>query len=193
MQQATSISPLKGTKVFLCVDGPPLAIDVFALKTPAASLLSSLLSSHQQLTSGYFFKDRPFSHKPCSTVTFSLLFFLYYYHYSSIMLLARHAKLPSFICRAITASTTTTTGTCNSTRQFHFELNEDQRALRDLSRKFAREVVAPKARHHDQTGEYPWDIIKQAHELGIMTHYLPENVGGGGLGLFESCKLLINR
>ena len=79
--------------------------------------------------------------------------------------------------------------TSNTNCQFHFDLNEDQKALRDLSRKFAREVVAPKARHHDLTGEYPWDIIKQAHELGIMTHYLPENVGGGGMGLFESCKL----
>lgn len=103
------------------------------------------------------------------------------------MLNIRHVKLPSLICRAIGA-TGTSTSNLTPVRQFHFELNEDQQALRDLSRKFAREVVAPKASHHDLTGEYPWDIIKQAHELGIMTHYLPESVGGGGLGLFESCK-----
>lgn len=97
------------------------------------------------------------------------------------MILARHAKLTSSL---ITRSITTSAKNC----QFHLDLNDDQKALRDLSRKFAREVVAPKARHHDLTGEYPWEIIKQAHELGIMTHYLPESVGGGGMGLFESCK-----
>jgi len=71
---------------------------------------------------------------------------------------------------------------------FNFELNEEQRSMQDMARKFAREEIAPKAPHHDKTGEYPWDILKRAHELGILTLHLPEEVGGGGLGLFESCK-----
>lgn len=45
----------------------------------------------------------------------------------------------------------------------------------------------PKAAEHDVSGEYPWDIIKKAHRLGLMTAILPESVGGGGHGLFEGC------
>lgn len=79
-----------------------------------------------------------------------------------------------------------TTSSLNS--GFHFELSDDQKSIRDMVRKFAREEIAPKAPHHDKTGEYPWDILKKAHELGILTLHLPESVGGGGHGLFDSCE-----
>jgi len=72
---------------------------------------------------------------------------------------------------------------------FHFDLTDEQKSIRDMARKFARDEIAPKAPHHDKTGEYPWDIIKKAHELGLLTLHLPENLGGGGLGLFESCMV----
>jgi DNA-binding IclR family transcriptional regulator len=31
-----------------------------------------------------------------------------------------------------------------------------------LSKKFAREEIIPAARHHDQTGDFPWELIKKA-------------------------------
>ena len=46
-----------------------------------------------------------------------------------------------------------------------FELNEDQQAYQDLARKFTRENIVPVARHYDETMEYPWEVIKKAHEL----------------------------
>ena len=36
-----------------------------------------------------------------------------------------------------------------------FSLTEEQQALQELARKFAREEMAPKAAHHDETGEFP--------------------------------------
>ena len=32
----------------------------------------------------------------------------------------------------------------------------------------------PKAAEHDRTGEYPWEIIKKAHEIGIMNLHVPK-------------------
>lgn len=58
-----------------------------------------------------------------------------------------------------------------------------------MARKFSREEILPKAAGHDVSGEYPWEIIKKSHELGLLTLVLPENVGGGGLGLFEGCMV----
>lgn len=70
-----------------------------------------------------------------------------------------------------------------------FGLSEDQEAYRDLARKFAREEILPKARHHDMTMEYPTEIIKKGWELGLLNTHIPEKYGGPGLGLME-CSLI---
>ncbi|PWZ01095.1 acyl-CoA dehydrogenase NM domain-like protein [Testicularia cyperi] len=70
-----------------------------------------------------------------------------------------------------------------------FGLSEDQEAYRDLARKFAREEIIPKAKHHDQTMEYPTDILKKGWELGLLNTHIPEEYGGPGLGLME-CALI---
>ena len=59
----------------------------------------------------------------------------------------------------------------------------------DMAKKFTREEIMPKAAHHDQTGEYPWDIIKKAHGLGLMTTSIPEAYGGQGMTLFDHCLI----
>mmetsp|Transcript_44554 Transcript_44554/g.115866 ORF Transcript_44554/g.115866 Transcript_44554/m.115866 type:complete len:414 (-) Transcript_44554:122-1363(-) len=69
----------------------------------------------------------------------------------------------------------------------HFDLSEDQQAYKELARKFAREEIAPMASHHDKTGEYPWEIIKKAHEIGLLNTHVPEKVGGMGMGVLETC------
>jgi len=58
-----------------------------------------------------------------------------------------------------------------------------------LARKFAREEILPKVPHHDQTGEFPWDIVKKAHEIGIMNTGIPQKVGGMGLGVIPACLI----
>ncbi len=43
-----------------------------------------------------------------------------------------------------------------------FALSSEQKELRDLARKFAKEEVRPKAEHHDRTGEYPPCNLKKS-------------------------------
>jgi len=61
-----------------------------------------------------------------------------------------------------------------------FHLSEKQKAIRDMARKFAREVVAPRAGEIERTGEHPYDILAQMGELGMMGIPFPEKYGGGG-------------
>jgi acyl-CoA dehydrogenase len=46
-----------------------------------------------------------------------------------------------------------------------------------LARKFAREDVIPVAAHHDRTGEYPWELIRKAHSLGLMNGHIDVEFG----------------
>lgn len=68
-----------------------------------------------------------------------------------------------------------------------FSLTEEQQALQELARKFAREEMAPKAAHHDETGEFPREIAKKAWELGLMNTHVPPEYGGMGLGTLDGC------
>jgi acyl-CoA dehydrogenase len=56
-----------------------------------------------------------------------------------------------------------------------------------MTRKFTREEIIPKAGYYDKSGEFPWDIIKKAHELGIMNGFVPQEYGGPGLNLVKDC------
>ena len=58
-----------------------------------------------------------------------------------------------------------------------------------MAEKFTREEVIPQAPHYDKTGEYPWDIIKKAHEIGLMNLHIPEAYGGMGLGTLDGCLI----
>ena len=68
-----------------------------------------------------------------------------------------------------------------------FTLSDEQQQLQELSRKFAKEEILPKAAHHDKTGEYPRAIATKAWELGLMNTHVPQEYGGLGLGVLEGC------
>src|SRR5512136_153260 len=61
-----------------------------------------------------------------------------------------------------------------------FDLSLEQRMIRDMAREFAKEVIAPRAEDMERTGEYPYDIIAQMAELGMMGIPFPEEYGGSG-------------
>jgi alkylation response protein AidB-like acyl-CoA dehydrogenase len=61
-----------------------------------------------------------------------------------------------------------------------FRLSKKQKAIRDMCRKFAREVVAPRAEEIERTGEHPYEIVAQMGDLGMMGIPFPEKYGGGG-------------
>ena len=43
-----------------------------------------------------------------------------------------------------------------------FGLNDEQRALRELAHEFAANEIRPHSAHHDQTGEFPREIVRKA-------------------------------
>ena len=62
-------------------------------------------------------------------------------------------------------------------------LKDEHLQLREMARKFADEVVAPRARHLDEHEEFPTDIVKQMGELGFMGLPYPEQYGGAGMDI----------
>jgi len=70
-----------------------------------------------------------------------------------------------------------------------FGLTEEQQGLKDLAHDFAVNEMRPVIEHHDNTGDYPWEIVKKAHELGIMNTHIPEKWGGLGLGCMDAAIL----
>lgn len=68
-----------------------------------------------------------------------------------------------------------------------FEFSEELQQLQEMARRFCREEIMPVAAHHDKTGEYPWDILKKAHSVGLVNGHIPEEFGGAGLGVLDGC------
>ncbi|HYN21082.1 MAG TPA: acyl-CoA dehydrogenase family protein, partial [Thermoanaerobaculia bacterium] len=56
----------------------------------------------------------------------------------------------------------------------HIELTEEQKLLQETVRRFAEEVVKPRAKEIDQTGEFPRSFYDQAGELGLAGVAMPE-------------------
>lgn len=61
---------------------------------------------------------------------------------------------------------------------FDHILTEDQIMLRDATREFAREVVAPRAFERDEAREFPADEVAAAAEIGLLGLAVPEEYGG---------------
>ncbi|KAJ6641717.1 putative medium-chain specific acyl-CoA dehydrogenase, mitochondrial [Pseudolycoriella hygida] len=72
----------------------------------------------------------------------------------------------------------------------NFELNEDQKNIQDIARKFASNEMIPVAAHYDRTGEYPADIVKKAWEVGLMNLFIPAEFGGPELDCVTGCMVL---
>jgi alkylation response protein AidB-like acyl-CoA dehydrogenase len=61
-----------------------------------------------------------------------------------------------------------------------FDLTDEQRLLRDTVRDFARQRVAPVAEELDRDKRFPYEIVAELGELGLMGIPFPEEYGGGG-------------
>ena len=61
-----------------------------------------------------------------------------------------------------------------------FDLNDEQRLLRDTVRDFARSEVAPAAEELDRTKAFPYELVAKLGELGLMGIPFPQEYGGGG-------------
>jgi acyl-CoA dehydrogenase len=68
-----------------------------------------------------------------------------------------------------------------------FALTDEQLALQETARRFAREEIAPVAAAYDPSGEFPRAIIGRAWELGLASTAIPAEFGGVGLSLVDTC------
>ena len=48
----------------------------------------------------------------------------------------------------------------------------------DLAENFTRNEIIPVAAEHDKSGEFPWGVIKKAHEVGLMNMHISPKYGG---------------
>jgi alkylation response protein AidB-like acyl-CoA dehydrogenase len=67
-----------------------------------------------------------------------------------------------------------------------FELSEEQRAIQDTARQFARAEMMPHARDWDENSTFPVDTLRAAAELGFGGIYVKDDVGGSALTRLDS-------
>jgi alkylation response protein AidB-like acyl-CoA dehydrogenase len=66
-----------------------------------------------------------------------------------------------------------------------FSLNDEQRAIQETARDFARREVDPIVEEIDESQKFPREVIMKAGELGFLGIIFPEEYGGAGLGYIE--------
>jgi acyl-CoA dehydrogenase len=64
---------------------------------------------------------------------------------------------------------------------FDLSLTDEQNALIETARQFARDEVAPQAAALDEHSKFPHELMKKAFELGLINFEIPEAYGGLGL------------
>jgi acyl-CoA dehydrogenase len=67
-----------------------------------------------------------------------------------------------------------------------FELTEEQKALIDTARRFAKERIIPIAPECDREAKFPREVFVEAHKLGLVNPTLPTEYGGPGLSDVDS-------
>ena len=60
----------------------------------------------------------------------------------------------------------------------NFDLTPEHQRIRVEVRRFAEQEIAPRARHVDETGEFPAATLRKMAELGLMGLPFPEEYGG---------------
>jgi alkylation response protein AidB-like acyl-CoA dehydrogenase len=67
-----------------------------------------------------------------------------------------------------------------------FELTDEQRAIRTAVREFASDEIEPVAAEHDETGDYPEELVQKAAELDFIAPHIPTEYGGAGMDTLSS-------
>jgi short/branched chain acyl-CoA dehydrogenase len=62
----------------------------------------------------------------------------------------------------------------------NFDLEPEHELLRDTVRQFALEKVAPVAEELDRDKRFPYELVAEMSELGLMGMTIPEEYGGAG-------------
>jgi alkylation response protein AidB-like acyl-CoA dehydrogenase len=63
-----------------------------------------------------------------------------------------------------------------------FTLNDEQREIQEVARRFAQNELAPHAQEWDEGGHFPGELFPKLADLGLAGMLVPEDVGGANLG-----------
>jgi butyryl-CoA dehydrogenase len=66
-----------------------------------------------------------------------------------------------------------------------YGLTETQVMIRDLCRQIAEEKIKPIREQYDESGEFPWEIVKVFAEADLCGLYIEEAYGGMGGGVMD--------
>ena len=67
-----------------------------------------------------------------------------------------------------------------------FQLSGEHEAIRKAVREFAEDEIVPVAREHDESGEYPEELRREAAEYDFVAPNVPEAYGGAGMDALAS-------
>ena len=67
-----------------------------------------------------------------------------------------------------------------------FSLSDEQKALVDTARRFARERMIPVAAECDREARFPRDVFEAAHAIGLVNMTVPVEYGGAGLSELDN-------
>jgi isovaleryl-CoA dehydrogenase len=70
---------------------------------------------------------------------------------------------------------------------FNFDLGETADMIRETTRDFAQDEIAPRAEEIDKTNTFPRDLWPKMGALGLHGVTVEEEYGGSGLGYLEHC------
>jgi alkylation response protein AidB-like acyl-CoA dehydrogenase len=73
----------------------------------------------------------------------------------------------------------------NKTTIMDFSINENQRMIADMIKKFAEDNIRPKMMEWDEAQIFPVEVFKKLGELGLMGVLVPEEYGGSGFSYTE--------
>ena len=62
----------------------------------------------------------------------------------------------------------------------NFDVEREHKLVRDTVRQFALEKIAPVAEELDREKRFPYELVGELAELGLMGMTIPESYGGGG-------------
>lgn len=72
----------------------------------------------------------------------------------------------------------------------HYGYSEDQDAIIESVRTFAKERIAPNVMKWDESETFPVELFKEMGELGLLGVLVPESYGGSGYGYVDYVAIL---
>ncbi len=72
----------------------------------------------------------------------------------------------------------------------NFDYSETQKMVAESAREFAQHYILPHVMKWDESQEFPLEVFKKAGEMGFMGVFVPEELGGSGLGYHEYIAIL---